>query len=342
MNPAHIIGLLLLLAGLALVWVTVRAVRSEPRRLANGALIAVAVGVLSVAVTLLGLTSVAQLAVLAVFISPLLVLLLVALLLWNGLTMVRREGRSLGNLLSLLAGLGITASMAVSFGLLTERVTIPLALWVVLAASWLALLFIGYVGYGWLYQRLASASRPDYIVTLGSGLIGDRVPPLLAGRIDRALAIHRAELAAGRHPVLVMSGGKGGDEAVAEAVAMARYAQEKGVDAADLLVEDRSATTEQNLRFTSELVSADPRLGDGARGLAVTSNYHVMRAAMLAREQDLDVQVTGAHTAAYFWPSAVLREFVAVLLRTWRWQLLGLALATLPLPLLLATADLWS
>jgi uncharacterized SAM-binding protein YcdF (DUF218 family) len=47
----------------------------------------------------------------------------------------------------------------------------------------------------------------------------------------------------------------------------------------------------------------------------VTSGYHVLRTAILARRAGLRGQVTGARTAAYYWPSAMLREFGAVLLR---------------------------
>ena len=47
----------------------------------------------------------------------------------------------------------------------------------------------------------------------------------------------------------------------------------------------------------------------------VTSGYHVLRAAIIARGAGLRGQVTGARTAGYYWPSAMLREFAAVFLR---------------------------
>lgn len=229
--------------------------------------------------------------------------------------------------------------MALALGLLVWSPSfLPLSIWLALAVGWVALLFFGYVGYGVLYQRLARSSKPDYIVTRGTGLIRERVPPLLAGRIDGALDLYRRERAAGRRPLLVMSGGKGSDELVAEAVAMARYALDRGIPAEDLLLEDQSATTEQNLRLTTDVVLADPRLGPGARGVAVTSNYHAMRAALLASEIGVPVQVVGTRTADYFWPSAMLREFVAVMKGFWRMQVLVFCLVTLPLPLFLAWA----
>ena len=50
----------------------------------------------------------------------------------------------------------------------------------------------------------------------------------------------------------------------------------------------------------------------GSRCVIVTSNYHVFRAAILARRAGVDGQVTGAPTAGYYWPSAMIREFAAV------------------------------
>ena len=48
--------------------------------------------------------------------------------------------------------------------------------------------------------------------------------------------------------------------------------------------------------------------------MIVTSGYHVFRAAIIARKAGIRGQVTGARTAGYYWPSAMLREFAAVFL----------------------------
>ena len=47
----------------------------------------------------------------------------------------------------------------------------------------------------------------------------------------------------------------------------------------------------------------------------VTSDFHAFRAALLARRLGIQGQVTGARVAAYYRPSAVLREFAAVFLQ---------------------------
>ena len=64
----------------------------------------------------------------------------------------------------------------------------------------------------------------------------------------------------------------------------------------------------------------------------MTSNYHVFRAAIIARRLRLNGQVTGARTAGYYLPSATLREFIAVFL-SYKVVHLGICALIIVLPL---------
>ncbi len=109
--------------------------------------------------------------------------------------------------------------------------------------------------------------------------------------------------------MLLVSGGKGSDEKVAEARAMADWLISEGVPADHIVLEDRSTTTEENMRFSREIMEAhDPAY----RCVVVTNNFHAFRAAMLARKTGVNGQVLGSPTAKYYWPSATIREFVAI------------------------------
>lgn len=322
-------------ATLASAWWTWRRTMREPRYLSNAALIGLTILLAGAAATTMGSPSFLGGAMVVLMVSPVLVVGLVVFLVINGAMMLRKEGRSLGNLLSLLSGLLLALAAAGCFAALSfDQRALPLALLVMMSGAWCALLLMGFMVYSWLYQRLVRQRAGNFVMVLGSGLIGERVPPLLAGRIDKGLDVRRQLLERGADPMVVMSGGQGSDELISEAEAMGRYAVDKGLDPARLLLENRSATTEQNLRFTGELVAQ--HLSDTPRGLAVTSDYHAMRAAMLARGLDLPIHVLGAPTARYFWPSAMLREFVAVLRGTWRRQVLFYLLLVTPLPVLMA------
>jgi uncharacterized SAM-binding protein YcdF (DUF218 family) len=232
----------------------------------------------------------------------------------NGFTMVRREGFRPVNLLSLLAGLavfGLIGLMIAALRAHSPDLTVSLVITVMLS-GYISFLLVSYVLYAFLYARITGLRRADYVVVLGSGLNGDRVPPLLAGRLDRGLRVYQA-LARRRQadPVVIVSGGKGSDERISEAEAMARYLIDRGLPEDSVVREDQSRTTEENLTFSQAIMA---RSRPGYRCIIVTSNYHVFRTAIIARRLRVNGQVTGARTAGYYWPSAMLREFAAVFL----------------------------
>ncbi|MFJ8546869.1 YdcF family protein [Streptomyces sp. NPDC093586] len=246
------------------------------------------------------------------------VLLVCCLLIGNGVRMARKEGTRPANLLTLLAGLGLLSLLALTaVALMLELRSLAAAVVIaMLITSYFTFLFVCFTVYGYAYSRLAVPSGLDYIVVLGSGLVGgERVPPLLAGRLDRAHAVYDAQVARGGRPVLITSGGQGPDETLPEAHAMADYLSARGVPAENLLREAESATTEENLRNSKTLMDAR---GGGYRCAIVTSDFHAFRAAITARGMGIDGHVLGAPTASYFRPSATMREFAAVVLHH-RW-----------------------
>ncbi|GAB3836065.1 YdcF family protein [Kribbella italica] len=243
---------------------------------------------------------------------PLTIVVLAFALVGNGVVMLRREGRRPANLLSLAAGAGFFAFVV--FTLIVQQTgssflaAVNTALLGVI--GYVSFLFVCFLAYAFVYARIRFFRRPDFVVVLGSGLRGRRVPPLLASRLDKAQTVWQKERDKGRTPLLITSGGQGPGEEVAEAVAMADYLVDHGVPADAVLREDRSTTTFENLTFSATLMAErKPKY----RCLIVTNNFHALRAAFTARKADVNGQVLGSPTALYFWPSATIREFIAVL-----------------------------
>ncbi|HEY3952504.1 MAG TPA: YdcF family protein [Streptosporangiaceae bacterium] len=254
-------------------------------------------------------------------------------LLGNGVTMIRREGPRAASFLPLLVGAGIlvVTGLVLAVPLARSGQLALSATIVVLLSGYASFQCVSFVLYAFLYGRLPMPRGAEFVVVLGSGLLdGGRVPPLLASRLDRGREVYQALAAAGNDPVLIVSGGKGDDEQVAEAEAMAGYLIADGFPAGRILREDRSASTDQNLAYSKTIMDT---LRPGATCVIVTSNYHVFRAAMTARRTGIRGQVTGARTAGYYWPGATLREFAAVFLRHKAVNLATcLLLAAAPLP----------
>src|SRR5487761_1305826 len=231
----------------------------------------------------------------------------------NGITMARQEGARLANLLSLLAGIAIFAMIGLTLAAARAN-SHELSLFSTVTAllfGYVSFLFASYVMYAFIYGRMTAHRSADVVVVLGAGLLGGgRVPPLLASRLERGLTVYQALLRRAKNdPVLIVSGGKGSDEQVSEADAMAGDVIERGLPAERVVREDRSRTTEENTLFSKAIMG---RARPAYRCIIVTSNYHVFRAAMIARRTGVNGQVTGSRTAGYYWPSAMIREFAAV------------------------------
>ncbi len=262
-------------------------------------------------------------------------IVLASLLIRAGLVLIRRESFSLSHSLALVLGIGILVYVAAlpiaAYFDLDQLVTV--LIFVGFPAGYLAFVLTSYLLYSAAYSSWVRkwAKAPRVVVVLGAGLDGQELTPLLRARTELAIQAYQNAENRGANPVLVASGGQGPDELVPEAAAIARYARGRGV--ASVIEENRSTTTAQNLRYTRELV------GTGLTPwLAVTSDYHAFRAAVLMSDLGIRGNAIGARTPRYFWSSAVLREFVALLQR--HWILNAAAFTFLSVPLVLVLVNL--
>ena len=129
-----------------------------------------------------------------------------------------------------------------------------------------------------------------------------RSEPVLKYRLDKAVEY----LNENPDTVCIVSGGQGSNEPWSEAEGMARYLQEKGIDTARILPEDKSQTTEQNITNSKMLMK------EGASVGIVTNNFHVFRALQIAKKYGLsDVCGIAADSTPKYLPNNMLREFFA-------------------------------
>ncbi|MCF2705774.1 YdcF family protein [Arcanobacterium haemolyticum] len=259
------------------------------------------------------------------------------MLILNGLTVVRREGRSLGHLLSLILGVGIIGYIVIGIVMAASyRSSGPLPsifgifFTLVFPIAWLGYGLLAYLLWSWIYGILAPriGGAVDAVIVLGAGLRHGNLTPLLRSRVERGIEWARRPGLSNNHPVLVMSGGQGPDEPRAESEAMAEYAENQGFPSALLVVENHSTTTNENLTYSSQILR---ERGDLTQVAVVTSNFHAFRAALLMRSLNIPGYSVGAPIARYYWPTAMLREYVAVLRDNMRINVVGLVISCLPL-----------
>ena len=261
--------------------------------------------------------------------------LTIIFLLINTVVVVKNNGFSLTSMLPLLmAGFLILliASPAIVNNLDpdTHRVVVVLLGLFILESLWFSFTFVALLFYSWIYRILPRRRTYDYIIIHGAGLDGPRPTPLLAGRIDKALELWNKQH---QHGKFVVSGGQGADEVVSEAQAMRDYLLEKDVPLDAILMEDKSTTTWENLKYSIGIINNDrtasantasvnASLSSGSSAAStisadfttavVTSDFHVFRCAEYAHNLGLKADGIGSHTKGWYWPTAFIREFIAI------------------------------
>ena len=166
----------------------------------------------------------------------------------------------------------------------------------------------------------------DYLIILGCQIEKDgSLTPLLKGRVDKAITFRNNQLkTTNKDLIFIPSGGKGNDESISEAQAMKNYLLTKGIKEKNILLEDKSTNTYENIKFSHKLIPKK-----NANIAFSTTNYHVLRAGLIATKQGLIMEGIGAKTKAYFWINAFIREFIGTLYSERKKHILFFSLITI-------------
>lgn len=152
----------------------------------------------------------------------------------------------------------------------------------------------------------------DFLIIPGAGLEKDGTPTrLLQDRIALAkdFCLGQQEKT-GKSALFVVSGGQGADEIQSEAAAMKTWLNDYGIPDEQILMEDRSTNTHENMLYSKEIIN---RAAPEAKIAFFTSDFHVFRAGLKARQVKMRAVGMGSPTRWYFWPNASVREFVGLL-----------------------------
>lgn len=232
----------------------------------------------------------------------------------NARILMKREGRRFTNCLTLLAALGMLFFMLLPIinpaSLVSSHLE-PIFAGISLISVYFFIHLSNFLSAYFLYQFNRPRRNQDFIIVLGSGLINDKVPPLLASRINKAIDFYWKQAAVNAPPTIIFSGGQGPDEGLPEAEAMQNYAVEKGIPLEHTVQENRSVNTYQNMLFSKEIMDSLKPEGK-YKSIFTTNNFHLFRAGIYARQAGLNSQGIGSKTAFYYWPNAMIREYVAI------------------------------
>lgn len=168
----------------------------------------------------------------------------------------------------------------------------------------------------------------DYLIILGCYAgDGKNLPSVLKRRVDAALDFATMQSKTnGKDLIFIASGGKGNDERISEAKAIADYIIRKGIPKKRILIEDKSINTLQNFKFSKKLIT-----DKSAKVAFATTGYHVFRSGVLAHKVGLNAVGISSKTKWYFYANAVMREFAANLVSEKKTHIFNLAIITIAL-----------
>ena len=157
-----------------------------------------------------------------------------------------------------------------------------------------------------------SENNADYIIVLGAGLTnGKQVSLTLKDRLEAAITCINEY---GNDGYIVVSGGRGEDEDISEAEAMKNYLAEKGIPKDKILMEDKSTSTLENLKFSRNIIEEHGNKDISEFKIKiVTTDFHALRSSILAKKNGYsEVEVYSSDTISYLIPVFYIRESLAV------------------------------
>lgn len=239
------------------------------------------------------------------------------LFIWNGIIVFNRESHSIGNLLTLIIGVGLMI-VPILFSVFNRYMPNNKIIYLIENISYgfqnyLLFWILTFISSYMITKLVRPKANKEYAIILGSGLLdGDTVSPLLASRIMAAVGFKRMQFKKYRKSMkLIMSGGQGKDESLPESLAMKTYAIKQGIPEKDILVETKSKNTYENMLFSKKIIESNGF--DVDKGIFATNDYHVFRAAGFAHLVGLNIDGIGSKTSKYFLPNALIREYIAIL-----------------------------
>lgn len=130
-------------------------------------------------------------------------------------------------------------------------------------------------------SSLEEARPSDVIVVFGAAEYRGRPSPVLRARLDHALDLYRRHLA----PLIITTGGAGGDPIYTESEVGRTYLSKNGVPVESIVIESEGESTAQSSIAVAEIMQ---RMGLRSC-IVVSDGYHIYRAKKMLQAHGLTV-----------------------------------------------------
>lgn len=174
--------------------------------------------------------------------------------------------------------------------------------WLLLAILAVLLIFLGITDVRIVRTSYLEQLQPaDAIVVFGAAEYSGHPSPVYRARLDHAYDLFEEGLA----PIVITTGGYGGDPSYSEGGVGHDYLRHRGIPERNLIAETQGSDTAES----AERVGVIMRVNGMHRALAVSDAYHVFRIRQLLERQGIQVFVAPRPNSR---PPGAVRRFLAV------------------------------
>lgn len=143
----------------------------------------------------------------------------------------------------------------------------------------------------WTYGKKDEKTKSDVAIVLGAATYGDEVSPVFKERINHGIWLYEN----GYVKKLIFTGGYGEDNEYSDAYIAKNYAEEQGIPSEDILIEEKSTITQENIKNAKEMMDENSY----KTAIIVSDPLHMKRAMLMAKDVDMVAYTSPTPTTMY-------------------------------------------
>ena len=142
-----------------------------------------------------------------------------------------------------------------------------------------------------IYSDRDDRTPADCIIVLGAGTDGKTPNPVFRERLNHAITLYRE----GYADTILLTGGYSPGNARSDAAIAGLWLESQGIPADDILLEEKSTITQENLRFSKEIMDSH----DLSTAILVSDPLHMKRSMKMAKDYEIEAFSSPTPTTRY-------------------------------------------
>lgn len=143
----------------------------------------------------------------------------------------------------------------------------------------------------YLYGNISEYVKVDAVIVLGAAIWDDKPSPVFEERIKHGIWLYKNGYAS----KIIFTGGKAKNKRYSESRVAMNYALENQIPKKDILIEEKSKITEENIFYAEQIVENN----EFSKVIIVSDPLHMKRAMLMAKDYELEAYTCPTPTTKY-------------------------------------------